>query len=215
MPGISFGVSIHRFHPDAVLVDLMSAGGGATCGNCDFFFVAIARRTGAFTQAFCRAVRDDNHFVAPALIRHNLEHLLLLHAAAICETGVHDFTAKLMKGTRTRDLRNNSGEKMSERLLVRSLEKELKGTTSSSVQGLYDWCNKFTHFGTPLLFGSFEELDDDGHFTMLLAGPTFHLPAVQAANVRDWIEAMKAINFLVRQRLTLWTVKREEMWSHQ
>ena len=197
------------------LMNVMSAGAGFTCGSCDFFFVGIARRTNAFTQAFCQAVRDDNHFVAPALIRLNLEHLLVLHAGASYQTGnLHDFTMELMNGKRPRDLRNKSGKKMTERELVKSLEKELDGATSSSVQALYDWCNKFTHFGTPLLYGSLQDLDKNGHFNMLLVGDTFQMPAVQANHVQDWIQAMGAINFLVRQRLKHWIAVREEMWNH-
>ena len=48
--------------------DVMSAGRGLLCGSCAFFLVGVARRTGALTRAFSLAVRDDNHFVAPALI---------------------------------------------------------------------------------------------------------------------------------------------------
>ena len=197
------------------LMNIMSAGDGSTCGSCDFFFVGVARRTSAFTQAFCRTVRDDNHFVASALIRLNLEHLLVLHAGASYQTGnLHDFTTELMKGKRPRDLTNKSGKKMTERELVESLEKELDGATSSSIKDLYDWCNKFTHFGTPLLYGSFQDLDDNGHFNMLLIGDTFQIPAVRATHVLEWILAMESINFLVRQRLKKWIAMREEMWNH-
>ena len=199
------------------LKNVMSAGSGRICGSCDFFFAGLARRTGAVTQAFCRAVRDDNHFVAPALIRLNLEHVLVLHAGGSYETGnLHDFTTELMNGKRPRDLKNVSGKKMTERELVNSLGQRLDGGTSSKLQGLYDWCNQFTHFGTPMLRSSLEDLDDDGHFRMLLFGTTFEIPAVRPADVQNWVQAMGTINASVRQCLDRWIATREQMWDeHQ
>ena len=194
------------------LKNVMSAGCGFLCGSCDFFFVGIARRTCAVTQAFCRAVRDDNHFVAPALIRLNLEHVLVLHAGASYETGdLHDFTTELMNRKRPRDLKNVSGKKMTDRELVHSLGRRLDGGTSSRLQDLYDWCNQFTHFGTPMLFSSLEGLEDNGHFKMLLVGATFEILAVQSADVQKWVHAMETINSLVRQHLDQWIATREQM----
>lgn len=40
------------------LKDVMSAGRGLLCGSCEFFFIGVARRTGAFKHAFSLAVRD-------------------------------------------------------------------------------------------------------------------------------------------------------------
>ena len=199
------------------LKNVMSAGSGRICGSCDFFFAGLARRTGAVTQAFCRAVRDDNHFVAPALIRLNLEHLLVLHAGDSYETGnLHDFTTALMKGKKPRDLKNLSGKKMTDRELVISLGKALDRATSSRIQDLYAWCNQFTHFGTPMLVSSLVDLNDDGHFRMLLFGSTFQIPAVQPADVQNWVQAMGTINAFVRQGLDRWIATREQMWDeHQ
>ena len=207
--------SIELIHQDLKIV--MSAGRGLLCGSCDFFFVAIARRASAVTQAFCRAVRDDNHYVAPALIRLNLEHVLVLHAGASYETGnLHDFTTELIHGKRPRDLKNTSGQKMTERELIESLGEKLDRVTSSRIQDLYAWCNKFTHFGTPLLFSALEDLDDDGHFKLLLVGSTFEIPAVNLADIQNWVQAMGTINHLVRERLHQWIATREEMWGqHQ
>ena len=196
------------------LKNVMSAGSGRICGSCDFFFAGLARRTGAVTQAFCRAVRDDNHFVAPALIRLNLEHLLVLHAGDSYETGnLHNFTTELMKGKKPRDLKNLSGKKMTDRELVISLGKALDRATSSRIQDLYAWCNHFTHFGTPMLVSSLVDLNDDGHFRMLLFGSTFEIPAVQPADVQNWVQAMGTINAFVRQCLGRWIATREQMWD--
>ena len=199
---------------DQELKDAMSAGHGSLCGSCEFFFVGVARRTGAFTQAFSRAVRDDNHFVALALIRLNLEHVLVLHAGTSYKTGnLHDFTTELMKGKRPRDLTNTAGNKMTERELVESLGQELDGITNSSVQGLYKWCNNFTHFGNPFLRSSILSLDDSGHFDMLLVAATFEIPSVQSTDVKKWIQAMETINLLVRYFLSQWRITRDEMYG--
>ena len=196
------------------LKDVMSAGRGLLCGSCEFFFVGVARRTGASTRAFSLAVRDDNHFVAPALIRLNLEHLLVLHAGTSYQTGdLHDFTTELMKGKRPRDLRNTAGNKMTERVLVESLGQKLDRITNSNVQDLYKWCNNFTHFGTPFLYSSMPSLDDSGHFDMLLVGTTFEIPAVQSTDVKKWVQAMETINLLVRHFLSQWRIKRDEMYG--
>ena len=193
----------------------MSAGNGKICGSCELFFIAIARRTGAFTDAFCKAVRDDNQFVAPALIRPNLEHLLVLHAAHEYNAeNIHEFTEQLLKGRRTRDLKNQAGRKMNERELIGSLSKLLDDHTNQSVKGLYDWCNQFTHFGSILLRSPINHIDDEGRFELLLYGPTFEVPAVESRHVRDWIVAMATVNLFICQQLAHWVDVKNGLWAN-
>ena len=193
----------------------MSAGNGRICGSCELFFIAIARRTGAFTDAFCKAVRDDNHFVAPALIRPNLEHLLVLHAAReYYPENIHEFTEQLLGGRRARDLKNQAGKRMTEKELVSSLSKVLDDSTNQSVKGLYDWCNRFTHFGPQLLFSPIKHIDDDGRFELVLYEPTFEIPAVESNNVQEWIVAMKTVNLLICHHLSHWVDTKNEIWAN-
>ena len=194
--------------------DSISAGKGALCGSCEFFFVGVARRTGAITQIFCRAIRDDNHYAAPALIRLNLEHLLVLHAGQVYETGdLHDFTSKLLEGKRPRDLKNKDGKKMFERELVMSLGKELDHKLSRPLKDLYDWCNNFTHFGTPNLYSAIQNWVEKGHLTLLLAKPTFEIPDVQATDLRNWIGMMQAINSLIQCFFDQWSITKDATWG--
>ena len=138
----------------------------------------------------------------------------MLHAGTSYKTGnLHDFTTELMKGKRPRDLTNTAGNKMTERELVESLGQELDGITNSSVQGLYKWCNSFTHFGNPFLRSSILSLDDSGHFDMLLVAATFEIPSVQSTDVKKWIQAMETINLLVRYFLSQWRITRDEMYG--
>ena len=192
----------------------MSAGNGKICGSCELFFIAIARRTGAFTDAFCKAVRDDNHFVAPALIRPNLEHLLVIHAAGEYNPeNIHEFTKHLLNGQRARDLKNQAGKKMVEKVLVSSLSILLDDRTNQSVEGLYEWCNKFTHFGPQLLFSPIQHIGDDGRFELVLYKPTFEIPAVKSNDVQDWIVAMKTVNLFICEYLSHWTDIKNGIWA--
>ena len=180
------------------------------CGSCEFFYIGLVRRATAFTDAFIYAIRDDNHFVAPGLIRPNLEHVLILHAAEQYEgNSIHDFTYALLNGQRVTKMKNTQGKTMREATLAKSHTKQINpsGDAHADTAGLYRWSNKFVHFGTIHMFSSLKQIDENGRFQALLwknsdtsdpSKPKSEIPSVTQHDVRNWIVAMHAINRLIR-----------------
>ena len=195
-------------------VAIIAAANGNICGSCEFFFIGILKRTAAFTQAFCDALDANNHYVAPSLIRPNLENLLALHAAEENANGVHAFTFEQLQGTQFRDMKSKSGDKLTLNWLAKSLDTQLViAPGSGDTKGLYKWANKFVHFNSIFLYSSFIRTNEgekrqalvteDGRFQMKLWDNDlqFTIPQVSEKDIINWIVAMVSINRLILTRL--------------
>ena len=127
----------------------------------------IARRTHAITEATLQMIEMKNQFVSIALVRMNLENLMVFHAAEICEQGPAYFAVDFLSsshpernpdGTKYKRLdgfRDKNGDKLTYTNLARSLDFE----------EVYKFTNGFIHTDTTI-FGSMTSglIDEDGAF---------------------------------------------------
>ena len=156
----------------------------------DFLLFAAARRGCAIVKAFVQAVREDNHLVAPSLIRMHLDNLLTLYAAKEFEDGPEQFVMRRMEGKLTRQLKNRLGQRMHEKVLVDSFNSE---TQTGWIKGVYDNYSDYVHFGSVALHSIFQSLEDDGHFKSANLVSS-EIDQVTLEDVLNWIVAMNSIN---------------------
>lgn len=177
-----------------VLYELVAVSEGNEVPLYDALIYATSRRACAIVEAFCDMVRADNHFVAPALIRMHVDHLLTLYAALEYEGGPNQYVERRFEGHSTRSMKNKHGKRMFDTVLVGSI---VDRTGTEWIRELHQGYSDFVHFGAASLYSIFETTDaQQATATMVLTGQS-SISSVTANHVRDWISNMQDINRII------------------
>ena len=95
--------------------------------DSDLIF-SVVRRTCSLTDGFCSLIREKNHYAASALIRPNLENLLMIQAGESHPMGPNGLARDLMtvkqngKLTELRDIKDKFGKAMTGRRLAKQFD---------------------------------------------------------------------------------------------
>ena len=169
----------------------------------DLLVWQVALRTRALTRAFCDLVREDNDYVAPALIRVNLEHLLLLKAGELHVGGPDGLVNELMSGKRLEHIKDRCGERMTGAYLSRRCDAE----GSLQIEKIWGFYSGFVHFDPLWLtpgFVSARKSDGGtiGTVTYEFPKDSYSIRQVGADDVATWIQIMQFVVFNVQTVLS-------------
>lgn len=117
----------------------------------DMFLIAILNRTINLNKAFSSLVRDKNFIAAAPLVRINIDSLMRMYAARISEYDLHTFTLKVMGGEHVRNMKTNSGQKLTDKYLIDELSK-IDGL--SWIKDIYEASNSYIHFADSGIFAA-------------------------------------------------------------
>lgn len=106
----------------------------------DLFSSAIINRSISLMRGFVSLAKDNNYICAVPLIRIQLDNCLRFYAATLV-TDFNKFYIEYLKGTHIRNLKDTTGEKMTDTYLVTALDKLFPG-----VHNLYINSSGHVHF---------------------------------------------------------------------
>lgn len=109
--------------------DMLQVYDGAIYGF-DLLACAAIDRSIAVSAGFRTMIRDQNFICAGALLRLQLDTALRIFAGFIVDKP-HDFATEVFKGTHVRNMKDGTGQRMTDHYLVTELAKEYPGIEST------------------------------------------------------------------------------------
>jgi len=126
----------------------------------DFLAVATLKRSLRLTTGFCTLIEARNFIAAVPLLRLQLDNYLRFSAAWLVDDP-QEFARKVVNGTRIKDLKDRSGERMSDCYL-----KETRAKDCPWVSDLYKNTSDYIHLSNKHVFNAIQASDaGDGKFT--------------------------------------------------
>ena len=148
----------------------------------DLMTMAVVNRALELSEGFKLLVKNEHFLCAAPLLRLQLDNLLRYSAVWLVEKP-HDFCMEVFKGTPIKKLKDASGKKMMDYYLVEKLSNEIKW-----IKSVYEKTCGYVHFSEEHFHKIITSADDDGSFSMGVAG--YSKPVPESA----MIEAAEAFN---------------------
>jgi hypothetical protein len=120
----------------------------------DLLTNAIMDRSLSLIFGFTSQIRTNNYLCAAPLVRLHLDNLLRVYASYIVKDP-HDFAMKVFKGQHVRNLKDQHGNRMTDKYLVEQLTKEYKW-----IENVYNETSGFVHFSNKHILSSSEIIDE-------------------------------------------------------
>lgn len=130
----------------------------------DLIAVGAMKRTASNTEGFVRLIEAQNMTCARSLLRVQLDTAMRFSAIWLVEVP-HDFAREVINGKHIRNLKDRTGNKMTDRYLAETLSIEFQW-----VKDVYDNLSGYIHFSAQHLFNAVEKVDDASRTLSLIIG---------------------------------------------
>jgi hypothetical protein len=137
----------------------------------DFLAVATLNRSLCLTTGFCTLIKARNFIAAVPLLRLQLDNLMRFSAAWLVDDP-HGFAREVVNGTRIKDLKDRSGERMHDSYLKKICVKDYP-----QVSGLYENASDYIHLSNKHVFNAIQaSKTGDGKFTAKVSAEDEYIP---------------------------------------
>lgn len=121
----------------------------------DLIAIGAMKRTVSNTEGFLTLIDAQNMTAARSLLRVQLDTFMRFSAIWLV-TLPHDFANEIIAGKHIRNIKDHTGNKMTDRYLVDTLSKEYPW-----LKDVYDNLSGYIHFSAQHLFNAVEKIDND------------------------------------------------------
>lgn len=180
---------------------MTEAFGGALYGLDLLAFGAI-NRSMAHIRGFVSLIRDRNILSAGALLRLQLDTALRFSAAWLVDSP-HDFAVAILEGQRVRDLKDSTGQRMTDSYLVQRLGEEFEW-----IPRVYERTSGYVHFSRVHMLASISmtSKEEHGAFQLKVSSDDPELPESLYAEAA---EAFIASTEILLKHVEGWTFTKE------
>ena len=206
-----------------------------------YLIFSVVRRTCALTDGFCSLISEKNHYAASALIRPNLESLLLMQAADSHPMGPNGLARDLMtvkkngKLTELRDIKDKYGKAMTGRRLAKQFDESgvygliedgmniipdntlirVPDPRIARLSDLWSFYSGHVHFDSKWLLSDLIDVNDEedaGMVEFKWDMRSYTIARLTDQDIFEWISAMRLVVLNVHLILTQY-VRSSEAWS--
>jgi len=135
--------------------EIVSAYGGKMY-NADIMSILVLNRSIALIGGFCTLIRNKNFICAASILRIQLDTLIRYHAMWLVKNP-HEFIAEFLNGQQLNRLRDENGEKMTDRYLVELISKE-----HPWIKNVYKETCGYIHLSDKHYFNALTSADGNG-----------------------------------------------------
>lgn len=161
------------------LSELMLASNNGNLFPVDLVAVGAMKRTASNTEGFIKLIETQNMTCARSLLRVQLDTAMRFSAIWLVESP-HDFANEIINGKHIRNIKDKSGNKMTDLYLAETLSKEY-----SWVKPVYDNLSGYIHFSAKHLFSAIEKVDAKTKTLSIVIGKED-----QKYTKKSWIETI-------------------------
>lgn len=120
----------------------------------DILASAVFKRSLSLIRGFADLIRNKNFICAAPLVRMQLDNLLRFYASFIV-SNPHEFATEILAGKDVRNLKDQEGNKMTDRHLVDKLSKEFKW-----IKPVYEKSSGYVHLSNEHIYNSMSTSSD-------------------------------------------------------
>lgn len=130
----------------------------------DLLAVAVFKRSLSLIRGFIQLIESENFICAVPLMRLQIDNLLRFYAAFIVEKP-HDFAMDIFNGKHVRNLKDQDGNKMTDRYLLDKLSQEFEW-----LNRIYEKTSGYVHLSNEHIFDAIKakEIDCEQEFSILI-----------------------------------------------
>lgn len=169
----------------------------------DLLAIAVYKRSISLINGFCDSIRKNNFICAAPLIRLQLDNLIRFYASFIVKNP-HEFTSKVIDGKHIRNLKDQDGNRMTDRYLVEKLSIDHKW-----IESVYKETSGYIHLSNKHIFSSIKTNRDKESLKFNIQLTKDNSEQIDADLIFESIAAMTKITELLLKYLHGWAYTKD------